>query len=342
MKIALRADSSLIIGTGHMRRCLSLIDAIKRLVPNVELTVFSNQQLPLFRSELKAYHAEQCSAFDFLEELAVRGEFDFCIFDSYDTDYKEEAAAKEFCKCIVVIDDYFKNKHCSDIYVNQNITEIPKWVLQRQLIATERTFVGPKYALLRDEFAECAKQVAVRSGSIKNILIMMGGVDYENVTGYTLRNLPYDILTKRHININVVIGHDNPHREDLELLCLKIPAKIYIQPRDLTEIMKDTDLAIAAAGSNTWERCCLGIPSIIVVVAENQQLIAQTIEMENCGMKVDFQKHDSKSVLRAAIENLIKNPALVKSFSRNSLALTSGDGATLVAKGMLECLKLRS
>lgn len=88
---------------------------MKSLVPNIELEVFSNEQLSFFRDKLEDYSAKQYGTSNLRQKSGAHGDFDFCIFDSYETDFEWEIAVNEFCKRVVVIDDHFKKKHCCDI-----------------------------------------------------------------------------------------------------------------------------------------------------------------------------------------------------------------------------------
>jgi UDP-2,4-diacetamido-2,4,6-trideoxy-beta-L-altropyranose hydrolase len=144
--------------------------------------------------------------------------------------------------------------------------------------------LGSEYALLRPEFAEWRQYSLERrtKPEFKQLLINMGGVDIDNVTEDVLDklklcNLPSDI------NITVVMGGSAPHLEGVKSKAITLPYKTEVKADvgNMAEIMANTDIAIGAAGVATWERCCLGLPTIQVVIAENQNTIAKSLARNN-------------------------------------------------------------
>ena len=342
LKIALRADSSLEIGTGHMRRSLCLLEALKSLVPVIEINVFSNFQLPIFYAELDYLAAKVFKPSDLHSDIATKTPFDLFIFDNYETDYKDEIIAKAFSTSVFVIDDYFHRQHKCDIYFNQNVNDLELSSSQKKLIDCQRFFIGPKYALIRQEFANTSRKAQIRSGKLKNIIVMMGGVDSDDITHIALKSLPYNLLKENDINVNVVVGENYPYLQRLSETCSLMGYNLHVQPENISNLMLEADLAIGSAGSSSWERCCLGLPSIVVTVAENQRMIGDVIAAEKCGISLNSQMEDFEFSLSKAVERMIHYPSLLKEFSKNAFKMTSGEGANLVAKGILKCLRSHS
>jgi UDP-2,4-diacetamido-2,4,6-trideoxy-beta-L-altropyranose hydrolase len=144
--------------------------------------------------------------------------------------------------------------------------------------------LGSQYAMLRPEFAKWRPYSIERRSKpeFKQLLINMGGVDVDNVTGQLINelrtcNLPNDI------NIVVVMGGSAPHLENIRAIVSTLPYKtaVKVGVDNMAEIMANSDVAIGAAGATTWERCCLGLPTIQIVIAENQNTIAKSLAKKN-------------------------------------------------------------
>lgn len=342
LKVAVRAESAPEIGAGHMQRCLCLIETLKNFVQNIEITVFCNSQLPLFRKELDLLSAKIFKPLELSSNDWSHAPFDLFIFDNYETDYRDEVYAKKFSACVMTIDDFFYRKHKCDIFLNQNVNKQKLSTPQRDFVECKWLYLGPKYALLRQEFAKKAEGARVRFGPVKNILVMMGGVDNDNITKRVIHALPEEKLKENNIGVTVVIGQDNPHFDELSCACTSMSFKMHVQPENLPDLMLEADLAIGAAGSSTWERCCLGLPSVAVTIAENQKLIGEVVANERCGISLQGEASGFEASVNQAVADLIDDPSCLQEFSKNALKVTSGQGAKLLAQGILQCLNSRS
>ncbi|WP_222115807.1 hypothetical protein [Chromobacterium vaccinii] len=52
---------------------------------------------------------------------------------------------------------------------------------------------------------------------------------------------------------------------------LRYKATVLVGVSNMAELIADHDLAIGAAGGSAWERCCLGLPCLLFIQAENQR-----------------------------------------------------------------------
>ena len=114
------------------------------------------------------------------------------------------------------------------------------------------------------------------------MLIYLGGIDSENVTEQVLEILNNCNLPK-NINITIIMGASAPHLEAVKLKASSLPYKtdFRINVSNMAEIMANSDIAIGASGSSTWERCCLGLPSIQIVIADNQVFLSEVLAKNN-------------------------------------------------------------
>jgi UDP-2,4-diacetamido-2,4,6-trideoxy-beta-L-altropyranose hydrolase len=183
------------------------------------------------------------------------------------------------CRRLLVIDDLADRPHDCDLLLDQNLGRRAEEY--RELLPPgAQTLIGPHYALLRPEFAALrAESLARREHPhLRHLLITMGGVDKDNATGAVLAalddcNLPTDL------RITVVLGPHAPWLAQVQAraAAMSRPTRVLAGVSNMARLMADADLAIGAAGSTSWERCCLGLPTILLVLAENQRLIAQSL-----------------------------------------------------------------
>jgi len=179
----------------------------------------------------------------------------------------------------MVIDDLADRPHACDLLLDQTFgreaTDYHPFVP-----AACRLLCGSQYALLRPEFAALRPYSLQRRAqpTLRELLITMGGVDKDNATGQVLQalrscRLPADC------RITVVMGATAPWLDEIrkEAQDMPWPTRVLVGVSDMAQLMADSDLAIGAAGATSWERCCLGLPTIMLVLAENQRKIAEEL-----------------------------------------------------------------
>ena len=262
---------------------------------------------------------------------------DWLVVDHYALDQGwEDALATHYCK-LLVIDDLADRPHRCDLLLDQNLgrqsrdysTLVPK---------TCQVLIGPHYALLRPEFAELRgdslKRRANQQGKeIKQLLVTMGGVDQPNATKQVLQALK-DCPLPQACRIIVVMGLKAPWLQDVQEMVnqMSCPIEIVVNVSDMAQRMADSDLAIGAAGSTSWERCCLGLPTLMVVLAANQNPSAQAMEAADAARLIGSVS-DIGVQLPIAFAELIES----ERHSRMSLAasaITDGRGVEKVIEAM--------
>ncbi|WIW70388.1 UDP-2,4-diacetamido-2,4,6-trideoxy-beta-L-altropyranose hydrolase [Anaerosinus gibii] len=207
-------------------------------------------------------------------EILKNLDIDLLVVDSYAIDETWERIVRTYTKKIMVIDDLANRKHDCDILLDQNYYADMK-IRYSGLVSDDcKLLLGPTYALLREEFYREKKKQRQRDGQIKNILMFFGGSDLTNETMKTLRALV--ALNREDITVNVVVGGSNQYKEEVKEFCQRYHwMNYYCQIHNMAEMMNEADLAIGAAGTTTWERFFLGLPTIVIAVAENQIKIAE-------------------------------------------------------------------
>ncbi|MBY0578115.1 MAG: UDP-2,4-diacetamido-2,4,6-trideoxy-beta-L-altropyranose hydrolase [Burkholderiales bacterium] len=280
MTVAFRADASSQIGTGHVMRCLALASALKEkavflcreypghLFEQIESSGHLLIRLPTPEPPDRAHH----DARDTLAALEKTGGCDWLVADHYAIDACWEESMRSVSKKIMVIDDLSDRNHDCDLLLDQNLHAQNRY--NELTPSTCIKLLGPQYALLRPEFRQARANLRAREGKFERILVFFGGSDPGNATTRALEAIQG--LEATDLAIDVVAGNANPHLEDIRQSCESMPGAIFHrQAKNMQELMMEADLAIGAGGIATWERCCLGLPSIVISIAPNQESIAQ-------------------------------------------------------------------
>lgn len=305
MKVVIRVDASSQIGSGHIMRCLSLADQLQKehgaqvyfimrqLAGNLFSLVkdkgFSVLALPAEQTEQKLTGYEKWLTVpveqdekETIAKLRTIGTVDLLVIDSYAIDVTWENAVRPYVKKIMVIDDLANRKHDCDLLLDQNLYEDMHTRYNHLVPSHCQLYLGPKYALLRDEFFEARKTIRQRNGTIQSILVFYGGVDATNETGKALYALE-KIRNADSVTVNVIVGTNNPCKGEIEQCCMMHSTwHYYCQVSNMAMFMNEADLMLGAGGTTTWERCFLQLPAFVTAVAENQ--IDGCKYLEKCGI----------------------------------------------------------
>lgn len=200
--------------------------------------------------------------------------------------------------------------------------------------------IGPGYALLRPEFAELREYSLERrkSGLLRHVLIAMGGIDASNATQTVLEVLQESALPP-DCQISVVLSTHAPWLPRIREIAarMRIETRVEVSPPSMAQLMAQTDLAIGAAGGTAWERCCLGVPTLVTVLADNQRPGAQALAASGAALLLGEGAAIATtlpSALAAAAQ-----PASLLQMSRKASAIVDGCGVERVARmlgGFLE------
>ncbi len=358
-KVIIRADASLEIGSGHVMRCLTLAEAlVKRgfdvsfvcrdlignLAEDIRQRGFACHLL--FHEPCDHVNREDNEAFplhikwlgvdwekDATQTLSVLEKKNDCtnllIVDHYSLDYRWETFLRPYVEKIMVIDDLADRSHNCDILLDQNLYENFENRYNDLVPSHCKMLLGPKYALLRPEFGSARERGKQRDNENKRILVFMGGSDPNNVTERILTTI--NQLSLSCLDIDIVVGSTNPHVDKLNHFCEgKSRFSLHWQVNNMAELMIEADLAIGAGGTATWERCCLGLPSIGISIASNQEELSVCLAEKGGMLYLGPSETISENILASAIMLLINNNSLSKSMSHTCLNIVDGGGTERV------------
>lgn len=272
-------------------------------------------------------HADAQGTIEALSDQA----WDWLIVDHYALDAGWESALRQTAKNILVIDDIADRVHDCDVLLDQNFYADMNSRYTGKVPAHCQLLLGPRYALLRDEFRQLHEQIKPRSGPVKRVLVFFGGVDADNYTGRAIEALSEINISDLHVD--VVIGAQHPCREQIKAACAQHGFICHVQTDKMAELMADANLAIGAGGSATWERCCLGLPTLTICVADNQR--KQIADAASEGLLYAPELKDELIiVVERHVSALTGNGCLRHVISRNGMQAVDGCGVLRVIGNM--------
>jgi UDP-2,4-diacetamido-2,4,6-trideoxy-beta-L-altropyranose hydrolase len=274
---------------------------------------------------------QHADAQDTVRALSDRS-WDWLVVDHYALDARWESALRGTSKRILVIDDLADRRHDCDVLLDQNalIDTDPRYA--GNVPQHCRLLLGPRYALLREEFRRLRASIRPRSGTVRRVLIFFGGVDPRDHTSQAIEALIG--IGVQDLQVDVVIGAQHPRRHDIESACSSHRLTFHVETRCMAELMAAADLAIGASGSANWERCCLGLPAIAIATADNQLKVGRVTAEAGACLYLGASENLSDRELAASLKLMISNSGLRTSMSRVSMELADGLGCQRVAKAM--------
>lgn len=282
--------------------------------------------------------SQEQDAADSIQALSDVG-WDWLIVDHYALDFRWESALRRIARKILVIDDIADRRHDCDVLLDQNLYTDMNSRYSGKIPSHCQLLLGPTYALLRDEFRQLHEQVKPRNRPVKCVLVFFGGVDADNYTGCVVEALSEIGISTLHID--VVIGAQHPCREQIKATCARHGFFFHIQTDKMAELMAAADLAIGAGGGTTWERCCLGLPSLTICTADNQQKQVADAAREGLLYSPEIQG-DLNQTIRRHTSALIENSYLREFISRKSMQLVDGFGVSRVVASLVGmCINIR-
>lgn len=350
MKIVIRADSGTIMGSGHVMRCLVL--AHKFIKSGHDVTFICadlkgnicehvvNEGINL----LKLSHPQENNIFSWENDLSEISPIleeitpDVLIVDHYQLGYKWEKGIRPYVKNIVAIDDYLDRKHDSDLYLNQNFPASERQNLDAHLPLNCTQILGPEYAILREEFLKAPRKITPAT-EIRNVLISFGGTDSFNL-GQQILEFFQKYEEYKTWKINCVIGWQNSNKDRVESLCQSNDNFIFHYQIDyMAKLISEADLCIGAGGSSSWERLYIGVPSIIVSLAENQDNICKWLYKNKLSYYMGKAEDFSEAGLNSALSR-IQNEKLWKKYALTLGQKTvDGSGADRIINAINQIVK---
>lgn len=328
MKFLIRADGGKNIGMGHIMRTLTLAKELKKYF-DVEYVCRAGNKYSdgVHKVQVSGFKVNIVKENDLLEDLGkLRG--DVLITDSYDVDEKYFLKTKEVFNKTIYIDDMglysFKNV---DMVINQNINAED---LSYDLTSKTRFLLGCKYTILREEFVNLKPKLIRRK--VKDVMITCGGSDPFLLT---LKMLYY--VKEQQYTFHIVIGPAFNEDYISKLRSYEnFPNIILYYNADMKAVMEKCDVCISASGTTLYELCAVGIPSLSIVVAENQSKVADKFNSLKIIKSLGWHNDINKEKILEEISLLNKDYSTRKEISEKSIILIDGKGTSRIVEKILD------
>ncbi len=332
MIAVIRADASPDIGGGHIMRCLALAEVLIRQGWSVALacspeTVPTISALNISDLDLFVLDNPKNEAAD-LRNRWPSG-IDWLIVDHYHRDSKFEESCRPWAKNILVIDDLVNRPHDCDLLINPNLSVTENDYKNLAPLRCRYLF-GPNYALLRSEFSKIRPTtIAKRTHDLKQILVSFGLTDPINASAKIVQSISVSGLD---LSVLVLATDTSPFKDQIVATTSKLAdGTVIFNSTDMANHLVHCDLVIGAAGSSSWERCCLGVPSILVHIADNQIQVARALSEAGAVLYLGAADSLSDSYFAAQLQELKQQPEILESLSKAAYRICDGRGSYRVA-----------
>lgn len=339
--LLIRADASVAVGTGHVMRMIALAQSWRASGGRVVFLCSDITRALEQRIREEGFQREKISATpgsaDDLEattaavsRIAKGNRSVVVALDGYQFSADFQLGVKKTGCRLLVVDDYGHSEaYHADVVLNQNISAREDLYAWRD--EGTKLLLGPRFALLRREFVDHCGWMRVIPNKAKKLLVTLGGADADNVTMKVI-----DALAGSGLAVKVAVGGSNPHLPTLRQAAEAATngatrVELVVNTSDMSGLMQWADMAVAAAGSTSWELAYSGVPSVFVILAENQAANARELEREGCGLCIGDHSGLDESHLRKAIHDLAGNRELRASFASRGREMVDGRGAARVA-----------
>lgn len=320
-----RVDASPGIGSGHVRRCLVLAEALaadgwrvafacragtKEAVPSLARSAFACRVVSAERDGLASLH-----------DLAAEG-CDLLVVDHYGLDARFERSCRSWAKTIMVIDDLADRPHACDILVDQ--TPGRQASDYAGLVPGNCTILaGSQFALLDPRFRQVRERLCAPGDNVRRVLVSFGGTD---PAGATVRALEALGVAKLGVAVDVVMGTATSDLGRIRQLAAELdpPAAVHVSVDDMASLIAQADMAIGAGGVSSLERCCLGVPSITITIADNQRKLADELAQAGATEYLGPVTQLSAADVADAVSRLASDPA--RRLAMRAAAITIVDG----------------
>lgn len=338
-QVVFRADASPVIGGGHIVRCLALADALAAAGWRCTFAVGPEtlKTIPALAASgherLTVNHVGENTPASLARRFPDGVEL--LVVDHYGCGDAFESACRTWARRILAIDDLADRAHDCDLLLDQTLGRRED-EYRSMVPAACQLLLGPKFALLRPQFAAGRRLSAGsqgRTGPLRRVLVSLGASDPCGLSAVAARGLQ---ATGLDIEIDIVLAPDEPRRGALEDLAAASAVRIDLHAgvSDMAALMVRSDLAIGAAGVSSWERCCLGLASLVVVTAENQVGIAAALERAGAIRLLGRGDSVTSEIVAEAVLALANNADSRAQMSARAAAICDGLGAKRVQEAL--------
>ncbi len=330
----LRADAGPNIGVGHVMRCLALAQAWQ---DSGGRAIFACAELPLALEE--RLHAENIETVRLKVEIGTKSDAEktaalasqiggsWIVADGYALGNEWQGALKTHVQDLqlLALDDFGHARHeAAKVVLNQNAGAQSCLPCQKE---GQRLLLGPRYALLRREFASWHSWQRQTTERARRILVTLGGGDPANISLRVLGAL--EKLGRNDWEAVVVVGGASPHWDVLQKSAKSLAPYVRLERNisQMPELLAWADVGVTASGSTCWETCFLGLPCLLLILADNQNPIAQFLDAAGIAQSLGWGESISSEQIAEKLNVLALDASRRESMSQKGRNLVDGWGA---------------
>ena len=363
MHVVFRTDSSLRIGTGHVIRCLTLAGILREhgltvvficreldghisnlveqqgftvnLLPNAEDYDSSTNLSASYSAPVNSWEIDAEESIAIIRELRVKPTF--LIVDHYKIDQLWEGSLRKYVERIIVIDDLADRLHDCNILLDQNYLPDYEHRYDSLVPAGCKKLLGPDYLMLRPEFLKFRGSFRERDGTIKRVLIFLGGGDVKNYTYKVIMAIKE--LNWPGVEVDVIASASNPNQRMIKALCEEDSGfNFYSQVNNIAELIESADVAISAGGFTSYELAFMGLPSVLMPFSEIQESVSSEIQARGAAINLGFKTEFPRKALIEALSELRDSPSRCLEMTHIGRSMFDGLGAKRVADVLLDMI----
>ncbi|HYA61767.1 MAG TPA: UDP-2,4-diacetamido-2,4,6-trideoxy-beta-L-altropyranose hydrolase [Candidatus Sulfotelmatobacter sp.] len=334
--LLIRADAGVLAGTGHVMRCLALAQAWqdaggRAVFAMAESTPAIQARLAAESCEILTISSPAGTSEDATQTIAIarKRQATWIVVDGYQFNADYQRALKEAAFMILFVDDYGHAGHYSaDLVLNQNVCADQRLYGNREPYT--RLLLGTRYCMLRREFRAWRDWKREIPSVATRLLATVGGSDPDNVTLCVVQALGETELSP--LEGVVVVGGSNPHLTSIQQAASDSRHKVRVvtNPANMAELMAWADVAVSGAGSTCWEICALGLPALLLCVAQNQKASAECLAEKGAALLLDTRSRATSAAISASVKELALEASLRERICRTAHELVDCDGAVRV------------
>jgi UDP-2,4-diacetamido-2,4,6-trideoxy-beta-L-altropyranose hydrolase len=357
MKVVFRTDGSTLMGQGHIMRCLTLANALRERAMEIHFVCrthtghfcdliaqrgFVVHRLPLADERVDhlpghtgwlgaSWETDAEETRQVIQDLG--GIVDFLVVDHYAVDHRWEKALRPLATKILVIDDLADRVHDCDLLLDQNFFSDRFTRYDHKVPPECVSLLGPHYALLQPVYAKLHSQVELWDGPVRRIFVFFGGADTKNLTALSVA--AFQELGRRDIYLDVVMTEKSSRYQGIKKAIEGWGnIRLHGPLPTLGPLMATADLAIGAGGATVWERLCLGLPSVVISLAENQKPVCEDLARVGLIKYLGHMDQVQMETLRSTLSKIVCSPSNSE-WARECYVVCDGDGAQRVAEVIL-------
>lgn len=333
-----RADAAPEIGAGHVMRSLALAQALtqrgfRSVLAHRPRTVETVGAAWFEGTEFIELNMPESAEAEWLRGHWPDG-CDICVVDHYGRDAGFEAALGGWARRIVVFDDLAEHDHACDLLIN-SAPDVSAESYGDRVPADCVLLLGPAYAPLRPIFTRLRQQSLMRrtrTQTVRRVVVSLGATDPDNITVLVLASLA---RVAPRLAVDVVLGSGAPHRAAVRCRVEQSGGLVQLHDTggEIAELLVAADLTVGAAGVGAWERCALGLPSLVIPTAGNQCAVAAALEAGGAA-RVLAPPARTDAALDSALHELLEDADLRVAQSRAGAALVDGRGLARSAQAL--------